>query len=372
MNTSNGQVRPRRSTAEAGTPHHRPVVAVTGAADGVGRALVARLADSDTAAKVVAIDERRGDVRGVTWRLVDVRAPRLAARLTGVDVIVHLDDDRSVETPARRRRAYNVRGAQTVLTAAAAERVPHVVLVTSSMVYGARPDNPVPMAEGELSRADHDSGLVGDFLEIEELAERARRTHPGLRVTVVRPAALVGPGLDSYATRHFAAPRLLTVRGAQQRWQFCHVDDLVSALEFIVSHRLSGPLAVGCDGWLDSQEALEISGLRKLELPATITFGTAQRLHHMGVTPAPAGELAFMVYPWVVDAAALREAGWRPAHDNAAALRVLLDARSGHHALGRHVGAREATIATATAAGATVAVIGAAVVLRRARRRGRG
>jgi hypothetical protein len=58
-----------------------PVVAVTGAARGLGQALAARLATSPQVGRVVAIDDHRGDVTGVTWRVVDVRDPALAGRL---------------------------------------------------------------------------------------------------------------------------------------------------------------------------------------------------------------------------------------------------------------------------------------------------
>ena len=72
--------------------------------------------------------------------------------------------------------------------------------------------------------------MVGDLLEIEHLAERSPRAHLGLEVVVARPAALVGDGIDTVITRHFEAPRLLAVKGCAARWQFCHLDDLVSAL----------------------------------------------------------------------------------------------------------------------------------------------
>jgi len=162
------------------------------------------------------------------------------------------------------------------------------------------------------------------------------------------------------------------VKGCAPRWQFCHVDDLTSALEFAVGSGIDGQFAVGCDGWLEQDEVEQISGLKSIELPARLTFGTAQRLHRLGVTPAPAIDLRYVVYPWVVDCATLREAGWRPRFDNAAALRVLLDQRNGRHAVaGRRIARTEVTV---TAAGATVAAaaIGTAAIVRRARRRHRG
>ena len=348
----------------------RPVVAITGAAHGLGLALTARLAQSDLVGRVVAIDGKRGDVSGVTWRIVDVRDPVLAGRLADVDVIVHTDIDTSPDTDARVRRAYNVRGAQTVLTAAAAGGVSRVVLVTSAMVYGARPTNPVPLPEDAPLSAESDDSVVGDLLEIEHLAERAPRSHLGLDVSVARPAALVGDGIDTLVTRHFEAPRLLAVKGCTARWQFCQVDDLVEALELAAAGRVTGAFAVGCDGWLEQDELEELAGLRRIELPPGLTFATAQRLHRAGITPAPVTDLRYVVYPWVVECKALREAGWEPRYDNAQALQVLLDQRAGHHAVaGRRLDRKDATI---TAAGATVAVIGTAAIVRQVRRRRRG
>ncbi|TDQ54708.1 NAD-dependent epimerase/dehydratase family protein [Actinorugispora endophytica] len=373
MSTRSGQVRPQHSHPAEGL-----VVAVTGAATGVGRILVERLlagGGSGRAAKVVAIDSQRGDADGAVWRVADVCDPRLAGSLTGVDVLVHTADDRSLETPSRERRAHNIRAAQTVLTAAAAERVPRVVLVTSTMVYGADPGNAVPLDETLPFRSEAGTSMVSDFVEIEELAALARRAHPGLSVTVVRPAPLVGPGMDTLLSRHFSAPRLLTVKGCEQAWQFCHIDDLASALEFVVdtgTEGKGGALAVGCDGFLGQEQAQEIAQLRAFELPANLAFGATQRLHRAGITPAPASELKFLVYPCVVDCAALRDAGWRPAHDNAGALRALLEYRSGRHALvGRNLGRKEVTITAAAGAGAAVAAIGTAVAAHHLRKRRR-
>jgi nucleoside-diphosphate-sugar epimerase len=360
---------PGRAGAGVAARGRGPVVAVTGAARGLGHALTIRLAASARIGRVVAIDDHRGDVAGVHWRVVDVRDPALAGRLTGVDVLVHTDLDMAPDSDYRSRRAFNVRGAQTVLTAAAASRVGRVVLVTSAMVYGARPDNPVPLDEAAPLGAELDGSVVGDMLEIEQLARRSARTHLGMAITVVRPAALVGEGVDTMVTRHFEAPRLLTVKGCAPRWQFCHTDDLVSALELAAAGLISGEFAVGCEGWLEQEQVEELSGLRRIELPAGLTFGTVHRLHRAGITPAPVTDLHFVVYPWVVDCRTLRDAGWRPEFDNAAAFGVLLEQRAGRLAVaGRRLARKEATI---TAAGATVAVIGTAAIVRRARRRHR-
>src|SRR5258707_12383012 len=90
------------------------------------------------------------------------------------------------------------------------------------MVYGAKPDNPVPLAETAPLNADLDGSVVGDFMEIEQLAERSPRTNPGMAITVVRPAALVGEGIDTVITRHFESPRLLAGKGWPPPWKSVH------------------------------------------------------------------------------------------------------------------------------------------------------
>ncbi|MBO0805911.1 MAG: NAD-dependent epimerase/dehydratase family protein, partial [Nocardiopsaceae bacterium] len=366
MRNARRQVRHERSARrERSTASALPVVAVTGAARGLGHAVAERLAASTRVGRVVAIDDHRGNAAGVTWRVADVRAPTLASRLSGIDVIVHADMDMSAESGPRQRRAANIRGAQTVLTAAAAERVGRVVLVTSAMVYGARPDNPVPLPEDAPLLADADGSLAGDLLEIEELARRSRRVNPATTVCVARPAVLVGGTVDTLLTRHFEAPRLLAVRGCEPRWQFCHVSDLVSALELATVGDIDGDFAVGCDGWLSVSEVESLSGLKSLELPARLTFGTAERLHRLGATLAPAAELRYAVFPWVVDCAALRAAGWRPSCDNAAALAELVAAVGGRRAVaGRRITRKETAITAAGAAAGTAAVIGTAAIIR--------
>ncbi|MFI8082587.1 NAD-dependent epimerase/dehydratase family protein [Kitasatospora sp. NPDC086009] len=350
----------------------RPLtVAVTGAAGVLGERVAARLVASPGVRKVLAVDDRRGEVPGVQWRVLDVRDPAVAERLAGVDVVVHLAMDLGMESDPRARSAYNVRGAQTVLTAAAAAGVHRVVLCTSAMVYGALADNEVPLAEDSELRATEEASLVGDLLEIERLARRAPRAHPGLQVTVLRPAVVVGPGVDTVLTRHFEAPRLLVVAGSRPCWQFCHVDDLAAALEYAALGLVEGEVTVGCDGWLEQEDVERLSGIRRMELPASLALGTAARLHRLGLTPAPAGDLAYTMYPWVVSGSRLHEAGWRPTYTNEQVLAELLAQVSGKHAVaGRRLGGKEAATSLG-AAGATVALVGTAALVRRARKRRR-
>lgn len=360
-------------TASTGSPALRPVrVAVVEAGSVPGErvtAALARYAQTGRVSTPVAVDTDRG-VAPAEWRLADPATPALLAALAGVDMVVwvaapaDLQVALAVRTAARRDRV--VRIAQTLATATAAAGASRLVVVTSAMVYGARADNPLPLAEDAPLRAVRDVGVVGDLLAVEEVIDDAGRVHPGLEYTVVRPAAVVGPGVDTVVTRHFEAPRLLTVKGAQPAWQFCHIDDLAAAVVTVVTNSLGPVVTVGADGWLRQHDVEVLTGMRRVELTEAVALGTATRLHRVGILPAPASELTYAVFPWAVDSRTLRAAGWAPAYDNTTCVGVLLESIKGRHALAaRRVNRKDAALGAASAA---VALVGTAAAVRRARR----
>lgn len=354
-------------------PHVGPLsIALTRGASAFGTALAEQLALGGD--KVVGLDARAGRPGDVEWRPGDIAAPSVVGALDDVDVLVHLAWNPNLaaalaEQPAV-RRARALAEVRTLHTAAAAAGVGHLVVVTSAMVFGARADNPVPIPEDSPLRAAEPEGLVADLVAVEEEVRLLQGLHPGVRVTTVRPAALVGEGVDTMITRHFEAPRLLTLRGTAPAWSFCHVEDLATALLTVAREDLPAEVSVGSWGALTQAEVEEISGMRRIEVAEGTAQATAERLHRLGVIPVPATDLAYIAHPWVSEPRRLGEHGWFPTYDNAACLSVLLEGVRGHHALmARRVRSRDAVGAAAGAASAAVAVIATAALMRR--RRGR-
>jgi len=350
-------------------------VAVTGAATPVGdrivRALLARSAAGAAIGTVVGLGAERGGADGVHWRLADLDSPDLARSLRGVDALIHvavstnLAADLNLSARTRRERA--TRQIRTVVISAAAAGVARLVVVTSAMTYGASPANAVPLPEDAPLAADPDEGLVGDLLAVEQVLRAAAEVHPGLAITVVRPAALVGPDIDTVITRHFEAPRLLTVKGGCPAWQFCHVEDLATALVTTVELGLGPAVTVGSQGWMTQEEVEAVSGMYPVELSESMALGIGQRLHRVGILPFPPSDLAYAVYPWAISSATLAAAGWQPAYDNATCLVALIESIRGHHAMAaRRLDRKDAALGAASAA---VALVGTAAILRRRRRK---
>ncbi|MBE7700810.1 nucleoside-diphosphate sugar epimerase [Oerskovia sp. Sa1BUA8] len=285
------------------------------------------------------------------------------------------------------RQAHLVEQARRVARAAVQHGVEQVVAVTSATVHGASADRP-DIEDGDPVSPDA-AGFVADLVAFEEaLVEElgdasagAPPTSPGdaptgrsqVRLAVLRPAMVVGPGVDTILTRHFEAPRLLTVKGSDRPWQLLHTDDLASAVRVAAARGLSGAFTVGplVDGEPDvvlPAELAERTGLATVTLPAATAFGAAERLHRVGVLPSPASDLAYVVHPWTVTARGLHAAGWEPVWSSAQGVDVLMTEVRGRIALvGRRVGGRDA--AALGAAGAAVALLGTAAIWRQARRR---
>ena len=344
------------------------VVAVTGVAGYLGRALVDLLADDETVDRIVGIDvaEPMSGTPKLEFHKLDVRDARLVKALPDVDTLVHLA---FIVDPMRdedRMREINVDGTRNVLEAAGATGVRKLVYTSSAGAYGAHPDNPFPLVETSLLRAEPDFAWPWHKLETERMVEAFVEDHPEVVVTVLRPAITFGPNVQNFLSRWLEAPRLMTVKGYLPPMQFVHEEDVASALGFAVKSDLAGAYNVAPDGWLTADEVLELSGKKRVELPEAVAFSLAERLWRIGLSEGPPGELKYLMHPWVVDNAKLKAAGWRPWHTNADALAETLEAHKPWVALGR---ARVRKDDLAKGAAATLGVVGAMALVRRSRKK---
>jgi nucleoside-diphosphate-sugar epimerase len=360
---SSPDVRPQRSAAAR--PAVRARVAVTGAASFLGLATMRAVLARDPAPRVLGLDTRRASVPGVTWRNVDFRDESLAAELVGVDTVIHLATDRVPSTDVAGRRAVNVRGTERLLAAASCAGVGRVVLLTSAMVYGAAADNPVPLDEDGPLHAEPGPGLVGDWLGMERAAAHHSASGRAPEVTVVRPASMVGGQAVALLPGLFEAVRVLALRDARCLWQFCHIEDLVTALVAAATGAVSGAVTVGCDGYLERDQVERISGLHSVVVPHALARVTAERLHRVGAIGSPASDLEYLMHPWVVGAQRLRATGWTPRWTNERALADHVE-RLGDRA-GKSLLVVDRKDATRAATGATIALVGSLAIARAAR-----
>jgi len=347
----------------------RGVIVVTGAAGALGRRLCARLASDPSVDAVIALDR---DAVPAGDRPIDLLTDDVKERFDGARTVIHLasafgpavDDDPEIVAAA------DVEMARRVLDAAATTGAEHVVMLSSATVYGAWATNPVPLTEDAPLRPDPGLAFAVQKAEIERLTVEWRDQHPGVAVTVLRPATPVAEGHIGWLGRALRAAGEVRSPDDDPPAQFLHLDDLTSAIELASEQRLDGVFNVAPDGWLTPTEFRELAGgTAKVRVPRWVVDRLTDvrwRLR-LGAAPPP-GVLAYARGAWVVANDRLKAAGWEPVVGNdeayvgavpAGPLATLSPRRRQELALG------------ASGALAAGAVAGSVALVRRARRRSR-
>ncbi|HUC15491.1 MAG TPA: NAD-dependent epimerase/dehydratase family protein [Acidimicrobiales bacterium] len=316
----------------------RLVVGVTGATGHLGGQLLERLVQ-DPAVEEVRSVARRALARpggGGTARFAHTRAdlstPTARSALEGVDLLYHLAaqvwQSRSV-TGALEMHAANVEGTRNMLLA----RPGAFVFASSVSVYGAWPDNPLPMAETHKPRPNLECPYAQQKLASElACAELAGRW------AVVRLSAVLGPHADARVARAVRAYRwaVPAVAGAGQALQWLDEADAVEGI-LATGHSLlaDGGAVGGVDGqvvnlatddWLGAADVAELAHSRVIELPRRVLVGMSELTKQLGITPFGSDRAALIGGPLAVSAAKAHQIlGWQPTKTSAEVLAAALE-----------------------------------------------
>jgi UDP-glucose 4-epimerase len=269
--------------------------------------------------RVVALDVREPGwrSRNLEFQRVDIAGTELKPLLEGIDTLVHLAGvvDPIPDTALMAR--VNVEGTRRVLGAAAGVGARRVVRISSATVYGAWPNNPVPLTEDAPLRPNPDFSPAVQGAEVERLIAEWRDDHPGVTVTTLRSAPVVGPGAERLPARIILGRPPIRVRGAALLAQVVHVDDLAAALALAATTELPGVYNVAADGWLEPDELRAL--LPRAVVPAVPEEALERALGGtwaLGIGDIPPGVVPYLAHPWVIANDKLKAAGWRPTRSN--------------------------------------------------------
>lgn len=338
---------------------------VTGAAGSLGRRVVARLSSCPEVERVVAVDLAPVYVTApeVESHTLDLSFPpaeeELAALGKGADTVVHLAWDTE--------GGDNLAVLQRVLDAAATIEPRQLVHLSSATVYGAWPDNPVPLTEEAVARPNAKLAYAVEKRAAEVAIERWGAGHPEVAVAVLRPVCTVGSrGQPLYQA--LAASRRPPLGGEGRLVQYLHVDDLAAAVVFTCQHELAGTYNVAPDNGMQEEVAGALAGRAALPLPRPLRAVVSALRWRLWRRGAPPGARPYAEHSWVVAGDKLRSAGWHSWYSSEEAL-VVSDERPHWDELpqGRRVWL---VLGTATAALVSAAAGGGALWRRAQRRRG--
>jgi nucleoside-diphosphate-sugar epimerase len=348
-------------------------IAITGVGGLLGRALVGELVRRGATERIVALDvvdphlpqhpaSVGGDGPDVVTHVLDVRDPRMRAALDGVDVLVHLAFQMDPIRDVAEMRSINLDGTRNVLEAARAAGVGRVVYLSSVVAYGAHADNEVPLTETSPLRGTPGFPYAEHKRDVENWLWPWHAAGEGPSLTVLRSAAVMGPGVQNFITRLLELPLLPVVDGRLPPLQFVHLDDVVSAIAHAIEQGLDGVFNVAADGWLEHERLVGLIPRGTVEVSAELLTTLVDRSLRLGIGELPPAIVELFRHPWVLSNERLRATGWEPRSTNEEALLEAVLEHAPFYALGRVRVSR-----TQLRVGALVGLlaVGLAAVLRR-------
>ncbi|HSK36364.1 MAG TPA: hypothetical protein VLA80_06480, partial [Actinomycetota bacterium] len=260
-------------------------VALVGALHPAARELALALEDDPEVERVLGLSRHEPPLLGPKYDFVQAGPgdPAFTGALAGVDTLVLFPLIDAADRNEDGRRARVLEGTRRSLEAAAGAAT--VVLGSSGVVYGAHPDNPVPIPETQPTRPNPEFPAAGVLAESEQVALAA-----GHRVVVLRGAGVWAPAWGTFLARSLMAPAMVGVRGQDPPLQCLAPDDAVAALALATTGRLRGVYNVAPDDWVGATDAARAAGRRRLEVPQRVAQSTAERLWQAGMSAATAGE----------------------------------------------------------------------------------
>ena len=260
----------------------------------------------------------RGDIGDVSFVRADIRNPVIAKVIAKerVDTVVHMS---VISTPGsaggrNTMKELNVIGTMQLLAACQkAPTVEHLVVKSTTTVYGASNRDPAMFTEDMEPRRAPRAGYAKDVAEVESYVRGFARRRPDVRVTMLRCANVIGAHVVSPLTSYFRLPVVPTVLGYDARLQFLHERDLLEVLRHAVANEIPGTFNVAGDGILMLSQAMRRLQRPTVPMPGFAVGQAGSFLRQARVADFSPEQLGFLTYGRGVDTTRMRdELGFEP------------------------------------------------------------
>jgi UDP-glucose 4-epimerase len=229
------------------------------------------------------------------------------------EAIVHLASIRHFHAHPAIRHEVNVNGTRRLIEFAVAHGVRQLVIVTSSYIYGALPENPYYMDEGFPPSVSRTYPEMRDLAEMDMTASAYLWRHPEVLISVLRPVNVLGYHVHSAISSYLRRSRVPVLLGFDPMMQFIHEDDLAEAMALALEHETRGVFNVTGPGAVPLSVAIEEVGGTPLPLPDNVARPVIRRLFRWGLYPLPPGAIDFVKYQCTLDGSRFRAAtGFEP------------------------------------------------------------
>jgi len=276
-------------------------VLITGISGGQGRLLAKRLCPGW---QVVGVDRMpwEGAPEDITIHTIDLRKKRFRniVRSERPDAMVHLAFVRHFRADPELRHEVNVDGTRSLLECSAEFGVKQIVVLSSSYVYGALPENPRYIREDHPLNVSRTFPEMRDLAEVEGLVGTFVWRYPEIATSILRPVNTLGYYVHSAIGTYLKLDVLPTVTGYNPMMQFLHEEDLAEALALTLEQGLHGVFNIAGSGAVPLKTAINAIGRNRISVPEPLIGYIVGQLFRFNAYKFPPAALDFIKYPCTV------------------------------------------------------------------------
>jgi UDP-glucose 4-epimerase len=281
---------------------------ITGITGGQGRLVAKRVAGEYA---ISGVDGARweGHARDVTFHQADLRSKKVEDifRRERPNAVMHLGLVRHRFDPELRHDV-NVVGTKRLLEYCATYGVEKLVILSSSYVYGALPENPFYMDEDTALNVSRHYPEIRDLAEVDTLATAFLWRYPNIATCILRPVSTLGYYVHSSIGAYLKLRYVPTVFGFNPMMQFIHEEDVAEAIALALERSVRGVFNLVGPGAVPLKVAIRETGGTPVPLLEQVAREAVTRLFRYGLYPFPADAIDFAKYPCTIDGRRFREA----------------------------------------------------------------
>lgn len=299
-------------------------IVVTGSASAFAAALLPLLGGDDRIDQIIGIDTRESGFRHprYTQVLLDISSPQVTRIMAGADAVVHLPDaassDATATIPTTAPAEPGVHGGQNVFRAAAQQRVPCVIYLSTAAVYSL-PARQRPIAEEHPRAALPGFAWAENHVGLEAWLDTFEQEHTDMRVVRLRPHLIVGKHAPAPVRALLRTPFSVRLAGTASRLQCVHALDVARAVQYAIHRDAGGAFNLACSDSATLRQMQRLSGGGLIRLPFALASRLARRTARR-YGAAESGWMEGLRHEVILDTTrARRRLGWKPLYDTVSA-----------------------------------------------------
>ena len=246
----------------------------------------------------------------------------------GVTDLIHMAW--TVTPSHNQKRAYKVdiEGTKTVLREAELAGVQYFLHTSSTLAYGAYPDNPIPLTEDHPLRGNKEFHYSYNKMLVEQILDDFEANYNGsMLIGRIRPSTILSSDLKSFFTGILSGGwrtfYLTPYPDPKTPAQLLHVDDAIQAFTIMVEKRLQGAYNATPDHSVAVGDFASILGGRGMRLPLKVLKGLLWVQWIFRISEAPSSYLDFVAYPFVASNEKLAKEGYKPKYSSEECLKTI-------------------------------------------------